>query len=285
MGTDVFASVRLELESRPECVTLVRSTLAGWGEYLRLDPESADDLKTAVSEACNNVVLHAYAGGPGPLELSLELTDGSFDVAVRDHGTGIRRIAAAEDRMGIGLAVISALAGRAEFESAPGEGTEVRMWFTAPAARSDRGPSVAVITAVPPELTGDIVVAAAPVELLVHVMGRVVRAVAAGAHFAIDRFGGIGELTGAIGKLATATATPTGAVGFAVAGRTRQLELLVGPLAVGSAQRLFDRSEPHAALRSLLRGVDSVPAASGELLRVVVAEPRAHEPPAPVRPR
>ena len=59
--------VGLHLESRPQTLTIVRGILGGLAEVLAIDPELLDDLKTAVSEACNNVVLHAYDGGPGPM--------------------------------------------------------------------------------------------------------------------------------------------------------------------------------------------------------------------------
>ena len=47
--------------------------LGGMAELLAMDPELLDDLKTAVSEACNNVVLHAYPDGSGPLTVSLNV--------------------------------------------------------------------------------------------------------------------------------------------------------------------------------------------------------------------
>ena len=56
------SAVRLELDSRPERVALVRGMLVGLGGLLAWDAVLVDDLKTAVSEACNNVVLHAYGG-------------------------------------------------------------------------------------------------------------------------------------------------------------------------------------------------------------------------------
>ena len=57
-------TVRLELDSRPEQVSVVRGTLAGLAELLAVDTPFLDDLKTAVTEACNNVVLHAYGANP-----------------------------------------------------------------------------------------------------------------------------------------------------------------------------------------------------------------------------
>ena len=62
-------NVRLQLSNRPENVSLVRAVLAGVAEAVDLDPEQLDEIRTAVTEACNNAVLHAYAGGEGPLEV------------------------------------------------------------------------------------------------------------------------------------------------------------------------------------------------------------------------
>src|SRR5436305_1686106 len=83
------ATLSLTLESRPETLTLVRGMLSGVAELLSMDPELLDDLKTAVSEACNNVVLHAYPGSVGPLTVTLSVGVGGVEVLVRDQGRGI----------------------------------------------------------------------------------------------------------------------------------------------------------------------------------------------------
>lgn len=267
------ATVSLELENRPECVTLIRSMLSGLGKYLGLDPELEDDLKTAVSEACNNVVMHAYGGGPGPLEMTLEIGDESLEVSVRDRGAGIQRISPAENRMGVGLAVISALANRAEFKGGPGEGTEVKMSFgtggaALPAALRDRtpvhGPAV--------ELPGDIIAQVSPPELLPEVMGRLVRAVAAGAHFAVDRFPALYLLTNEIAAGAT---QPSGGteVAFSILGHPKRLELRVGPLPEGSGGKIFPGGPP-VMLEPLLAKLTTSPLNGGEQLLAVVVEPR-----------
>lgn len=272
---DAFASVRLELESRPESITLVRSTLAGLGEFLELDPELLDDLKTAISEACNNVVLHAYGGAPGPLIMSLEIGEDSFDVLVRDRGAGIRRASPSASRMGVGLAVISALANRAEFQSAPGEGTEVRMSFGA-AGVAERIPREELLRDAPARapvaLAGDIVASVSPPELLPQVMGRLVRAVAAGAHFSIDRFPSLHHLTNAI-SARVADDGDGGEVSFSIIGRPRQIELRVAPLPAGSTGRLF-AGRPPAALQPLIESLTPERFGAEELLHVVLAEPR-----------
>ena len=289
---DANATVRLEVQSRPECITLVRSMLSGLGESLSLDPELLDDLKTAVSEACNNVVLHAYAGDPGPLEISLWRGPDGIEVRVRDRGSGIRRVATSEDRMGVGLAVISALADRAEFESPAGGGTEVKMMFArdvaglatvaaGPPPRSAPPPPPApppLTPAVfgPPGLAGasdKLVAVVSPVTLLPQVMGRLLRAVAAGASFTIDRFAALRELTDAIGERAVEGGDES-AVSFAIAGGRRRCEVRVGPLPVGTGARLFGACRPSEALESMLAGVSASPVAGGELLTVAVVDPR-----------
>lgn len=131
--TEARARVRFELTSRAENVALVRAGLGALDQVLNLGVELVSDLKTAVSEACNNVVVHAYEEqGPGPLTVTLQADAESVEVLVRDRGTGIRQLATSERGMGLGLGVMSALAQSVEFSSPSGGGTEVRMSFRRP---------------------------------------------------------------------------------------------------------------------------------------------------------
>jgi anti-sigma regulatory factor (Ser/Thr protein kinase) len=269
---DSLPTVRLELQSRPECVTLVRSMLAGLGEFLELEPELLDDLRTAISEAANNVVLHAYEGEPGPLIVSLEITRDGFEVVVRDRGGGIKRVAAAEDRMGVGLAVISALADRAEFESHPDGGTAVRMSFT----RNDLKLAVPEdwtrgLVLAPPEVDGDIVATIAPVDLLGEVLGRLTRAVAAGAHFSLDRFSDLYPVTDAIAAQARQSPAES-SISFGIVGRPRRIELTVGPFTAGALDALT--SNGGSPLQRLVDELDVVPTGSHELLSVTIVDKR-----------
>ena len=127
---DDAPAVRLELDSRPETLTLVRGVLAGVAELIGLDPELLDDLKTAVSEACNNVVMHAYEGETGPLIVRMYIEPEAIEVVVLDRGSGLPPLAPADETIrGVGLSVIRALAEQAEFRGSPEGGTEVRMSF------------------------------------------------------------------------------------------------------------------------------------------------------------
>ena len=65
----------LTLPARAENVIVVRQAIAGLGEALGMPDERVDDLKTVVTEACNNVVVHAYDGGPGPMTISASADD------------------------------------------------------------------------------------------------------------------------------------------------------------------------------------------------------------------
>lgn len=240
------ARVRLQLESRPENVALVRSALSSLGEALSFSEQLVSDLKTAISEACNNIVLHAYHDRTGPMVITVDCAPDRLDVLVRDHGDGFQRLAAAEDRMGLGLAVMSALADRVEFRSPRDGGTEVRMCFNRTdheldsyylGAFSDREPA-------PLELSGDTVLWLEPVALLRPVLGRVLRAIAAGAHFSVERFGDLYAVVDALSDYAAQTGADE-MIGFGMTGSSRRLELVSGPVAV----------DETASLRSTLADV------------------------------
>ncbi len=287
--------VRLELPGRPESITIVRSTLSALAEAGELDPELTDDLKTAVSEACNNVVLHAYPGSTGRLIMSIAANVIEVLAVVEDHGTGIRQLtAASDDHMGVGLAVISALAYHAEFQSSPDLGTTVRMTFKRPGAadhlvreRRDHGRSRPRI-----ELAGQVVLWVSPVSALPIVLGRLLRAVAATSHFTLDSMSELTAVTDALGAYAEGNAAdPT--IGFAIDAEPRRLKLLGGPFRhadgeaapalVGADGSACDRhAHGHPVLRAetnlqqlseLVEQLQTVPGAAGcKLLSIALAD-------------
>src|SRR3981081_3821260 len=187
--------VRLELGSSPEPLTLVRAMLGGVAEVLVLDPELLDDLKTAVSEAANNVVMHAYGGDSGPLWVSLYVNSEVIEVLVRDQGQGIALLTPSDDRLqGVGIPIMRALAQQTAFRPLPEGGTEV--WLQLAGKREgqalDTAPEEAAPAGVGWEgLTGDAIVSLSPVSLLGAVLGRVARALAARARFSLDRFSAV----------------------------------------------------------------------------------------------
>jgi serine/threonine-protein kinase RsbW len=271
--------VCLELESRPECVTLIRSALSGLGDRLGLDAELLDDLKTAVSEACNNVVLHAYRDEAGPLTVRLTITKDGVDVLVRDSGSGIQRVAPGEDRMGVGLAVISALADRAEFLSGPDGGTDVRMSFTRGGAGLDLadGSLGASSGSDPIDLPGDVVLSLWPVSILAPVFGRLTRAIAAGKHFSVDRFSDLYPIADAIAAHAQRSAADDRPITVSINSENRRLEMALAPFEAGSGSRLESATGDHpgsAPLAGLADQLEVERLNGDELLRVVILDRR-----------
>jgi serine/threonine-protein kinase RsbW len=86
------------------------------------------DLKTVVSEACANVVLHAYPDGGGYFEVEARAESGEIAVVIRDFGVGLRpEVRPERTSLRLGLGLIAALAGRYEIFGHPEGGTEVRI--------------------------------------------------------------------------------------------------------------------------------------------------------------
>jgi serine/threonine-protein kinase RsbW len=121
--------VRLTLPARPENVSVIRHVLGAFAEALRLSDDLVEDLRLAVTEACTNVVRHAYTTDvPGPVEISIVPTDEQVSVVVADHGRGI---GSSSDTTGpgLGLPLIAAIADEVELQPVPGGGSRVAMTF------------------------------------------------------------------------------------------------------------------------------------------------------------
>jgi anti-sigma regulatory factor (Ser/Thr protein kinase) len=120
------------MPARPEGVAIVRQALAGMADALDFDPAVMADMKMAVSEACTNVVVHAYDDTDGVLEVDMTADDVGLTIQVRDHGSGIRpQVHNSRDvpALGLGLPLIAALSDSFELHGSAGQGTEVRMVF------------------------------------------------------------------------------------------------------------------------------------------------------------
>ncbi len=105
------STLNVRLNSRPDAAALVRAVLGGIASPFALQPELLNDLKTVVSEACNNAVITPTAARPvrSPcVDIQLE----EIEVTVRDWGGGFQQLASAGDRLRVGLPLINALADR-----------------------------------------------------------------------------------------------------------------------------------------------------------------------------
>jgi len=121
--------VKLTVPAVPENVAVVRHVLGAFAESMRLPDELIEDLRLAVTEACTNVVRHAYpAGEPGAVEISIEPREDRVRIVVADTGRGIGT-SADTSGPGLGLPLIAAIADSIDLQSAPGGGSRVAMVF------------------------------------------------------------------------------------------------------------------------------------------------------------
>jgi len=224
---------------------LVRQMLAGVAEAVDLDAGDLNDISTAVTEACNNVVLHAYAGAEGPLEVEVYALPGTVEVVVRDHGSGIpAAIGAARETAGIGLSVIQALTQRSDFRDAHDSGTEVLMAFGTPRAQALA--ALAEEELEPPATAGPdpadaIEITIAPAPLAWTILPRLLSALAARAHFRTDRIADIQLVADAL--TAQVPASMRGShLSIGISVEPREVELRIAPLLAGHAQQLIIES-------------------------------------------
>jgi serine/threonine-protein kinase RsbW len=275
--TAVAPNVSLALGARPDNVSLVREVLAGLADAVDIGP-SLDDVKAAVSEACNNVVVHAYNGGEGPLEVELRVSPRELVAVVRDYGGGTPLpVAAPPDddvpARGIGLTVIEALAQRSEVRAAAGRGTQVTMWFEIP----DSGAQPLAGSPPAPPPTGEVRIVIAPPRLCGAILNRLVGALGARAGFSIDRLSDAQLVTDAItARIAPALADGAVSTAIDVPGR-RALELRLERLAVGGAAALLAGStleQIGSVIERLSDEVEVSAAEHGETLKLVLRDRR-----------
>jgi anti-sigma regulatory factor (Ser/Thr protein kinase) len=120
-------TLHLSFDAQPENIRLVRAAVADLATSHGMEEPTLGDLKTVLSEACSNVVRHAYPGAPGIFEVEAFPQDKVLAVVVRDFGTGMRaRASSDESSMRLGLGLISMLSSRFEIVGGGG-GTEIRM--------------------------------------------------------------------------------------------------------------------------------------------------------------
>lgn len=123
-----------------------RVAVAAFMTQLNPTVEEVSDVKTAVSEAVTNSIIHGYEQEIHKISVCCRIEGSRFTVIVKDSGKGIEDIEQAMlpmyttkpelDRSGMGFAFMEAFMDKVEVESAPGEGTTVRMEKTIGKGRS-----------------------------------------------------------------------------------------------------------------------------------------------------
>jgi serine/threonine-protein kinase RsbW len=122
----VSAEVVLTFPARAEYLILPRLALAGIARAVPIEEEVLADLKLAVTEACGNVVRHAYGDDDGPVRVTIALAEGAVTISVADDGAGIaaeRPAGRADGEGGMGLAIIGAIADELDVRPGAAGGT------------------------------------------------------------------------------------------------------------------------------------------------------------------
>jgi anti-sigma regulatory factor (Ser/Thr protein kinase) len=123
------SDIRLSLPARPENVAVVRHALGALADTLHLPEPIVDDIRLAVTEACSNVIRHAYGDRPGSLDVHVRPCDDALEVTVTDEGRGM---GPSPDTAGpgLGLPLIAALADSLDIEHGPVAGSRLVMSFS-----------------------------------------------------------------------------------------------------------------------------------------------------------
>ena len=129
--------LKLEIPALSENEPFVRGTVAAFCVRLNPSLDELSDVKTAVSEAVTNCIVHAYAGGEGKIIVECEAEGDTLHIKISDSGKGIEDVARAmepffttlgdEERSGMGFTIMQTFMTDFKVESARGKGTVVSM--------------------------------------------------------------------------------------------------------------------------------------------------------------
>ena len=129
--------MELRFDSRSANEGFARVAVASFLTQLNPTVEEVADVKTAVSEAVTNAIIHGYENEVHKVYIRCCIEDNIFTVEVRDKGKGIENVEEAmqpmyttkpeEDRSGMGFSFMEAFMDSLEVDSEPGKGTRVKM--------------------------------------------------------------------------------------------------------------------------------------------------------------
>ena len=129
--------ITVEFPSRSANEGFARAVVACFAAQMDPTLNELEDIKTVVSEAVTNAIVHAYPNTLGKIVLKLRLRDDhSLEIVVRDWGGGIADVEQArtplfttgnEERSGMGFTIMESFMDSLKVRSAPGKGTTVTM--------------------------------------------------------------------------------------------------------------------------------------------------------------
>lgn len=132
-------AVKVTFLSRSINESLARSIVSAFAAQADPALDELQDIKTAVSEAVTNCIIHAYPEQLGTISLSASLTGSKLRVVVADKGVGIEDVERAmtpmyttggKERAGLGFAVMQTFCDSIKVRSTPGKGTRITLTKT-----------------------------------------------------------------------------------------------------------------------------------------------------------
>ena len=129
--------ITLEFLSRSSNEAFARTAVACFAAQMDPTLNELEDIKTAVSEAVTNAIVHGYPNTLGKVMVKARICEGNvLEVTVKDHGRGIPDVEQArrpmfttggEERSGMGFTIMESFMDRLTVRSVPGKGTSVAM--------------------------------------------------------------------------------------------------------------------------------------------------------------
>ena len=130
-------SIKMEFPSKSSNESFARAAAAAFASQLDPTMEELGDLRTAVSEAVTNAIVHAYPDSIGRISMRMRILDScTVEISVRDWGRGIEDVEKAmtplytsggEERSGMGFTIMASFMDSLRVRSRPGRGTTVTM--------------------------------------------------------------------------------------------------------------------------------------------------------------
>lgn len=131
-------NITLIVKAKPINTGLVRATVASYAARLNPTIETLSDIKTAVSEAVTNAIIHAYDGNEDmDICINASLIGDNLHIKVVDYGSGIPNVVEAmrdfyttrssEERSGLGFTIMGSFMDAIDVQSCEGEGTTVTL--------------------------------------------------------------------------------------------------------------------------------------------------------------
>jgi anti-sigma regulatory factor (Ser/Thr protein kinase) len=265
---DKPTGLQIKLPAKAENVAVVRHALAGLAEQIGMDEMGVADLKTVVTEACMNVVVHAYPDGTGPLTVDADPDSEGLTVTVSDRGAGINPQADSErNSLKLGLSLIAALSSSFSISGGLDRGTEVMMRVPLDGGGANGAVADSQEVAVETDAT-ELTVARS--ELLEPVLARLVGALAARRELSIERVSDAVLVTDAIADAAPERFSD-GCVRLGLDETEAGLELRLGPMedgAGGEIRRQLEVPEVGGSLEGLVDEIGVESSGEGDYLIV-----------------